>query len=350
MNQRAHWQQAAGFEAHTLNTLEDLELLRTEWQELWAGARDATPFQAPGWLIPWCRRFARDLTFLALRHGGRLVGLIPWTAARSCNGSTERMLTMAGAGISDYLDGIFATGFERAGAEFGIRWLRDHGWEGCDLGNLPSSSPFLTARAPSCWTGEKNVHEVCPVLPLPPSAEELREVVPSRQLEKLRYYRARARRECIMEVECADRNSFTELFDVFVTLHRRRWEERGECGVLADPAVENFHYEAAAGLLNQNRLRLYVLRLGAARAGALYVFIHHGRAYYYLAGFDPKFKVLSPGMLLIGHAIEQAISEGADEFDFMRGREAYKYAWGAVDRATFRLRVAPARHEGESMR
>jgi CelD/BcsL family acetyltransferase involved in cellulose biosynthesis len=346
MNQRAHLQQTAAFAAHALNTLEDLELLRPEWEELWAGARDATPFQAPGWLIPWCRHFARDLTFVAVRYGRRLVGLIPWTAATSSNGSAERVLTMAGAGISDYLDGIFANGFERAGAEFGIRWLRDHGWKGCDLGNLPSSSPFLIARTPSGWTAEKNVNEVCPVLPLPASAAELREVVPSRQLEKLRYYRARAVRECTMEVECADRNSFTELFQVFVALHRRRWEERGECGVLADPAVENFQYEAAAGLLNQNRLRLYVLRLGASRAGALYVFIHHGRAYYYLAGFDPKFKVLSPGMLLIGHAIEQAIIEGAHEFDFLRGQEAYKYAWGALDRETFHLRVAPACHDG----
>jgi len=31
-------------------------------------------------------------------------------------------------------------------------------------------------------------------------------------------------------------------------------------------------------------------------------------------------------------AIEAAIAEGAREFHFLRGREAYKYEWGAVDR------------------
>ena len=55
-----------------------------------------------------------------------------------------------------------------------------------------------------------------------------------------------------------------------------------------------------------------------------------------LAGFDPAFSKLSPGTLTIGHAIDQAIREGATEFDFLRGGEPYKYHWGAVDRVNFR--------------
>lgn len=31
------------------------------------------------------------------------------------------------------------------------------------------------------------------------------------------------------------------------------------------------------------------------------------------------------------------MAEGAEELDFLRGREPYKYRWGAEDRATFRL-------------
>ena len=55
------------------------------------------------------------------------------------------------------------------------------------------------------------------------------------------------------------------------------------------------------------------------------------RAYYYIGGFDPSRARLSPGTIMIGHAIEEAIGAGARTFDFLRGREAYKYAWGAVD-------------------
>jgi CelD/BcsL family acetyltransferase involved in cellulose biosynthesis len=35
-----------------------------------------------------------------------------------------------------------------------------------------------------------------------------------------------------------------------------------------------------------------------------------------------------------------AIAEGAGEFHFLRGREAYKYEWGAVDRWNFRRAAA----------
>ncbi|HPU25822.1 MAG TPA: GNAT family N-acetyltransferase [Phycisphaerae bacterium] len=52
------------------------------------------------------------------------------------------------------------------------------------------------------------------------------------------------------------------------------------------------------------------------------------RLYYYLGGFDPEYGRLSPGKLLVAHALEQAIGEGMRGFDVLRGREDYKYEWG----------------------
>jgi hypothetical protein len=52
---------------------------------------------------------------------------------------------------------------------------------------------------------------------------------------------------------------------------------------------------------------------------------------------------LSPGTLLIAHAIEEVIREGAAIFDFLRGQERYKYFWGAGDAWSFVRRLtAPA--------
>jgi CelD/BcsL family acetyltransferase involved in cellulose biosynthesis len=59
----------------------------------------------------------------------------------------------------------------------------------------------------------------------------------------------------------------------------------------------------------------------------------------YIGGFDPRWSALSPGTLLLGHAIEQATAEGAAAFDFLRGAEAYKYRWGAIDEPMFAVRV-----------
>jgi CelD/BcsL family acetyltransferase involved in cellulose biosynthesis len=60
--------------------------------------------------------------------------------------------------------------------------------------------------------------------------------------------------------------------------------------------------------------------------------MHRDRAYGYLTGFDPTYEFESPGTIVVGYAIETAVREAAREFHFLRGREAYKYHWGAVDR------------------
>ena len=89
-------------------------------------------------------------------------------------------------------------------------------------------------------------------------------------------------------------------------------------------------------------LRLYLLRLGQTPLAVYYGFFANGIAYAYLSGFDPDRAELSPGTQIVGHAIEEAVREGVREFHFLRGGEAYKYAWGAVDRINtariFRLR------------
>ena len=94
--------------------------------------------------------------------------------------------------------------------------------------------------------------------------------------------------------------------------------------------------KALAGLCERGIARLFALTIGSELAGVYYGFLHRHRAYAYLGGFDPRFAYFSPGAILIGHAIEDALRNGACEFHFLRGREAYKYAWGAVDHQNLR--------------
>ena len=67
-------------------------------------------------------------------------------------------------------------------------------------------------------------------------------------------------------------------------------------------------------------------------AAVYYGFSWRERSYAYLGGFDPDLPRLSPGAQILHHAITEAIAEICREFHFLRGGEAYKYAWGAVDR------------------
>ncbi len=101
---------------------------------------------------------------------------------------------------------------------------------------------------------------------------------------------------------------------------------------MADARVQTFHRQALLGLLAAGFLRLYELRIAGKTVAVYYGFVHRKRAYAYLMGFDPDYAFESPGVALLAHAMEEAIREGACEFHFLRGDEAYKYKWGVENR------------------
>jgi CelD/BcsL family acetyltransferase involved in cellulose biosynthesis len=84
------------------------------------------------------------------------------------------------------------------------------------------------------------------------------------------------------------------------------------------------------------------LRIGSETAAVNYGFHVRDRAYSYIAGFNPDFAKVSPGSLAVRHAISEAVREGAQEFDFLRGGEFHKYRWGASDRRQYRVQVHAA--------
>jgi CelD/BcsL family acetyltransferase involved in cellulose biosynthesis len=106
--------------------------------------------------------------------------------------------------------------------------------------------------------------------------------------------------------------------------------------VLQDSAIQKFHTDVAHYFARAGRLRLYSLRVHSRIIAVLYAFANFESTYFYLSGFDPEFEKISPGTILIGHAIERAIEEGHRAFNFLRGSEPYKYSWGAQDQETFR--------------
>jgi CelD/BcsL family acetyltransferase involved in cellulose biosynthesis len=311
---------------------EALSVLVVEWSELWERDAGATPFQSPAWLVPWLRCFAgHEWLVAAMRRAGRLIGILPLFLVDDAHG--RRLLPM-GAGISDYLDGVFDPGVGSAEAAFLIAALEE--WRALDLPQLPPASPLLHAPAPDAWSDDRRPAEPCPVIPLP--------VVLSRRMrQNLRYYRRRIERGGIVHAIATGRDEALALLECLFTLHGARWRSRGSPGVLADETVRQFHRRAVSALADLGLLRMHVLRRDGTPVAVGYMLAAKGRAYDYITGFDPEVAALGAGTVLVGCAIEAAVAEGAREFDFLRGREAYKYRWGACDRPTFGRRLRSRR-------
>jgi CelD/BcsL family acetyltransferase involved in cellulose biosynthesis len=325
-----------------VGTSADFEALTPEWTRLWQRAPRATPFQAPAWLIPWWRHFGREqLIVLCARDADELVGLLPLYVLEE---PPVRKLLPLGIGNSDWLDAICAPGREReiAAAFLSAIARRADRFDVCDLQPLPPESPLLHADAAGL-ADERVALEPCPVLRLAACADPLEDSLPKARRRKLRYYRRRAEAAGQLRFETADLGSLRELLDAFLALHRARWARQGLPGVLADEAVRAFHAQAAPALMELGILRLHVLWLNGRIAAALYGLCAKGRLHLYLSGFDPDLAGLGVGTLVIRHALEQAAREGVRQVDFLRGREAHKYRWGAADRPSCGRRLRPRR-------
>ena len=102
--------------------------------------------------------------------------------------------------------------------------------------------------------------------------------------------------------------------------------------MLADPDVLRFHALAGPALLSAGLLRLEALHLRGEPAAVIYALLSPDRIHFYLSGFNAQFTFESPGTILLAGMVDDAIGEGRMEAHFLRGNEAYKYAWGATDR------------------
>jgi CelD/BcsL family acetyltransferase involved in cellulose biosynthesis len=260
-------------------------------------------------------------------------------------GTWGRRLLPLGLGVSDFLDVLvdpdYVEGAEAAVCEALTQSART--WDFWSAEEAPATAAVLSLTAPRSWSSHIERQSACPVLVLPRSVEALVQAIPARKMRKWRMAQNRTSRRA-WQFERATEETLGDLLDHLFRLHGARWQSRGEAGVLADDRIRRFHRAAAPGLLRAGLLRLRALRIDGQVAGIYHGFQQSHRAYAYLSGFDPAFAFESPGTVLIGSAIEEAVAEGAAEFHLLRGQEPYKYEWGAVDRWNSRrtLRVGPS--------
>ena len=317
-----------------------LRRIEPAWWALWKRVPDATPFASPAWLIPWWEVFAPGrLHAVALWSGDALIGFAPLYVE---DGPWGLRLLPLGIGVSDMLDLLLDPDAELAEAAA----LFGEALRGCDAAvwsaeEAPPGAAILALPDPPGWLSTTDDHSPCPAVTLD-AAGGLLGAVPAGQRRKWRMARHRADRRG-WSVTASDAAGLDDTLHHLFRLHAERWNARGQPGVLDDAAVRCFHLTTAPGLLAAGLLRLDVLRIGGEVAGVYYG-LRNGRiAMAYLGGFDPTFAFESPGTLLIGAALEDAEATGAQLFSFLRGREGYKYGWGAVDRLNRRrlFRRAP---------
>lgn len=320
----------SALKAETVRDPPALSALVPDWWELWRRSPSATPFQSPAWLIPWWGVFSPGgLAAIAVREGGRLVGFAPLYVE---TGRHRRLLPL-GIGLSDYCDVLLDPEYPDAGEPLMREAAASTPWDAFELTELAVDAAALSLFAPPLSRLTDSNASESPVLRL---RGDLKGTIPTTRHRKLRQAQSRAARRGAVSILCADGGNGPAMLSDLIRLHSACWRARDSAGVFADRRVADFQAAALPLLTKANLARVYALRIGGDIVAIHYGFVHRRRAYAYLQGFDPLYAHESPGTIIVAHAIEQAIGEGATEFHFLRGGEAYKYAWGAESRRNTR--------------
>ena len=326
--------------------------LLDEWHGLLKNSDADCLFLTGEWLGTWWKHFAgqRTLALVTLRRQGRLLGIAPMYCHDKTFGGVmpHRAMDFLATGVvgSDYLDVVIRRGHEqevsRSLAEYFQRerivLTLSHvnkSWH--------AASGMVAALTQAGWTIHRSVIETCPYLSLRGHTWESYMA----SLGSAHRYNFNRRLKNLHKqgtlvfdlVEKEDQRQ--EALQMLLDLHNRCWDERGGSQAMQSPQELAFHDAFSRLALERGWLRLFVLRLDGRPLGALYGFRYGGRFYFYQSGFDPAYRQYSVGLVTMGLAIQHAIMEGAEEYDFLHGTESYKYLWTSESRDLERIRLFP---------
>jgi hypothetical protein len=123
--------------------------------------------------------------------------------------------------------------------------------------------------------------------------------------------------------------AFKELFE----LHMARKQDKKINSTFSGQQLFNFHVHLAQRFRKNGWLRLVLLKKDGKAVAAGYGFAYGGRFSYYQSGFDLTWEKQSVGSIMLLELISNSCREELNEFDFLRGDEAYKKRWTRECRA-----------------
>jgi CelD/BcsL family acetyltransferase involved in cellulose biosynthesis len=127
--------------------------------------------------------------------------------------------------------------------------------------------------------------------------------------------------ECAGSVESA-----RAMLDEMAGLHQASWVARGQPGSFARRFFRRFHHALIAEAVPRGEIALLRVSCGDTTIGILYSFTYMDRVSAYQSGFvyRDEDRAAKPGLTCHHAAIQYALTQGMDIYDFLAGDDRYK--------------------------
>jgi CelD/BcsL family acetyltransferase involved in cellulose biosynthesis len=318
-------------------SLKGFEDIEEEWRRLLPYCGTNTVFVTPNWQRVWWKEFGKgaELLLLGEKDGGCLQGL---AALARRNGT----ITFVGnTEVCDYLDFVVPKGAEARFFRQLVELLAEWEWDSLLLTSIPQESPTLE-HFPSLarergFEVTMDREGVTPGVSLPRSWDEYLSTLSKKDRHELR--RKLRRLESAGGVRfyaCGSQSDLEQDMEDFLGLMRASGEEKSR---FLTANKEKFFKAMAREMRSLGVLKLFFLEVKGVRVASALCFDYGPARLLYNSGFDPEYSYYSVGLLLKALCLKEALEEGKEYFDFLRGSEPYKYDLGATDRLLYQLTV-----------
>ena len=341
----------------SIRRLSEKEFLEVkhEWNSLLEKSVTNEVFLLWEWIYAWWKSFKdRDKELYILigeDSQGKMVGIAPfYKENKAAPGMTTRgilRLCSSSDTSPDHLDIICEKEYGDVFLESIFEYLKSNGkdWTVIKLDGVDENSfvrkYFETKRKDiKGFLVECIPDSECPYLALERGFEEYLKSFP----RKKRYNLLRERR-MLLEKEGIKLRSIhsgeepdKDIEDLF-SLHAERAERKGIETKFSGEKIINFHKTFITSLLKEGKIVILSVYADSVPLASSYCMKHNHKYYYYQSGISSEGERKSAGAVLLSLLIEQASGEGCNEFDFLRGREEYKYYWTENYRKNYSITV-----------
>ena len=308
------------------------------WENLLPGCAVDNLFTTPQWQKVWWEQFGDGSEMLLLGFEGekRIEGIAP-LARRD-----GTISLIGGHDLCDYRDFLVSRGAEPRFYRSLLESLDKEQWQTLEFSSLDEDSPTLVylpdmARERG-YSVDVQQEDVAPGLNLPDNWEAYLQGLCKKDRHELR---RKFRRLCSAEegfryYKLSDPVEVDGNLEDFFSLMRNSREVKHR---FLTKSREQFFRNIAGEMAGIGIFKLFFLELKGERVAAAMCFDYGPARLLYNSGFNPAYGYYSVGLLLKALCVKDAIEEGKDYFDFLRGSEPYKYDLGGSNRTLYQMVV-----------
>ncbi len=328
--------------AEIVTSVEDLRVIKEEWNRLLEGSISNSIFLMWEWAYSWAECFInpkRQLFVVKVYDdGNRLVGIAPlYTEKIKVGPATIRQLSFIGTPetASDYLDVFAAKGREKEVSNYLYDYLfgeLSNSWDCLSLQDTRAESLFLLN-----FIHKHRLHgrhfeisqgSFCPIISLPQTGEEFLSRISSSRSKRFRQDLRTLKKTDTVEIRTHVTDGVEEAVESFFKLYAEKTEWEGK-------DLHRFMKRFLANSGNGNYLQIDFLLANGNTIGGLLHLKHNQTLSLYLMAVDKAYNPrISAGNLLVGLCIVRAIESQFRVYDFLKGYEEYKFYWTSEGRTT----------------